>query len=615
MVVYAPTTQLELSVRKRRAYEEFCRVVNWGRRNPVKFAYHFLGVRLMDYQQYAFMESWTKPFCVWLMCRGAGKTALAAPYLMTKLMLVPNYDVYIGATKQEQAIESFTKLEKIALNQIPSFEELTDVFRYELEHKQGASPFGHDPAGYRLKLFNGSSVKTLSGNVKGVRGKRGSMWYDEASFITKEFIDVCDQFTSVDASFGLGSDYTRIKPRQMPMQLLYTSSAGSIDSVFYERFRTYAKRMIAGDPNYFVCNFEAFSLLDHSSVDGKPITSHLNREKIERDMRDDPEMADREHFNHFKRGAGKLAVISDDCLNRNSHSRLPVFSNDTGRRKFVFCYDPARSYDNSILGIFELKDDPKIGYYFEVANVISMVNIEQEKKTPLNYVDQLEIIKNTMVAYNGAAPEWENIEFYIDAGSGGAPRSGILDQLLFPWTDEKGEEHRGIIDPDDPEYEPDFKKHPGNAKIVHLLNPAKYKAAMFGALIEVADLDLIRFTEYDGYRDYITIPGKDENGRDAYIEHVLTPQERQALLQINLMKTEISYMCRTQTPNSHAVTYSLTKEMQRRMHDDRAYVLAMAGFALWQIRNKDLRNRRLKQEKTVLFPCRKPVLPELGRRF
>lgn len=615
MVIYTPTSKHELSLRKRRAYEDFCKVVNWGRQYPVKFAEHFLGVKLMDFQAYAFMESWTKSHVVWLMCRGAGKTALAAPYLMTKLMLVPNYKVFIGATKQNQAVESFTKLEDIALNRLPSFKDLTDVFKFELEHKAGASPFGHDPAGYRFKLFNGSSVKTLSGNVKGARGLRGSMWYDEASFISHDFIKVCDQFVNVDANFVMGDEDDLISPRQMPLQLLYTSSAGSIDSAFFEKFKTFAKRMIGGDKNYFVCNFEAYTLLDHSTRKGRPITSHLNRDKIEKDMRDDPEAADRELFNHFKRGAGKLAVVSDDCLNRNSTARLPVFSNDTGKRKFIFCYDPARSYDNSILGIFELKDDPKLGYYLEVANVISMVNPNTEKKTPLNYVDQLDIVKQAMIAYNGAAPEWENIEFYIDAGSGGAPRSGIADQLLFPWIDDKGGEHRGIIDPDDPEYEDDRKKHPGNAKIVHLLVPVKYKSKMFGALSEVADLDLIKFTEYDGYRDFITLPDKDEKGREIFVEHTLTWQEREALVQINLMKTEISYMCRTQTPSTNSVTYALTGEMQRRMHDDRAYVLAMAGYALWEKRNKDLRNRKLKKNEIVLLPCRKPVLPKLGGRF
>ena len=614
MYTYVSTSKREISERKRRAYAEYCKVINWGRKYPVAFAERFLGVGLLDFQQYAFYESWTKQFALWLMCRGAGKTAVAAPFLMTKMMLVPNYQIYIGATSQQQAIISFRKLEDMAMDRLPSFQSLTDIFRHEIEHKAGNSPFKHDPAGYTFKLFNNSSVTTLSSNSKGVRGLRGSVWYDESSFITKEFVDVCDQFVNVDSSFGLAAEneVNLQRPKQMPLQLLYTSSAGSIDSVFYDKFKTYFKNMIAGDSRYFVCDFDCYAVLDHSTKNGRPVTSHLNRDKLEADIRDNPEAAEHELFNHFKRGAGTAAVVSDDCLIRNSFARLPVFHNDDGKRKFILCFDPARNYDNSILGIFEVRYDEKIGYYLDVVNVISMMDTEAEKKRPLNYLEQIKIIQKTMVAYNGAAPEWENIEFYIDAGSGGAGRSGIADQLLLSWTDTKGEEHRGIIDPDDPVYEEERRKRPGNAKIVHLLEPARYKNKIFGALAEVADLNLIHFPEYDGHRDYIMLP-IEKNGSLEYKEHSLSQEEKEALVQIELMKTEISYMCCNQSPSSNTVNYSLVRSMQHRMHDDRAYVLAMGAYALWEMRNKDLRNRRLKKDENILFPCRKPVLPKIGR--
>lgn len=603
-----PTSKRELSLRKRQAYEEFSKVIQWGRGNPIKFCEIMFGIKLMDYQAYAFLNSWTKPYVVWLMCRAAGKTVLASAYFMAKTLLIPNYTVYIGATKGEQAITSFTKLEDIAMNRVPSFKDLTDIFRYELQTSGGNKGFGHNPAGYTFKLYNGSSMRTLTSNVKGARGYRGSVWCDEAGFISKEFTDATDQFANVDSNFSLGFGPEIQQPRQMPLQLIYTSSAGPASMVFYDKFKKYTKHMLAGDKNYFTCNFDVDLILNESSLYGKPITSHLSRERVEGDIKDNPEAAEMELFNHFRRGAGKHAVVTEDCLVRNSFVRKPVFFNDTGKRKFILCYDPARNYDNSILSIFEVLHDSQTGYHFDLVNVISMVNTESEKKTPLNYVEQLKIIRKAMIDYNGhGAAEWENIEFYIDAGSGGAPRSGIADQLLFPWKDEKGVEHRGIIDPDDPQYETDRRAHPGNARIVHLLEPRKYKQIIFGALEEMADLNLIHFTQYDGHKDYLTMltgEGKEQH----YEEIRLAPEEKLSLVQIEFAKNELSYMCRFESPSNKTISYELVRERRHKMHDDRAYTIAMGAYALWKMRNNDLRMQKRNNKDELIFRARKPKI-------
>lgn len=602
MTVYTPTSQKELSLRKQRAYSEFAKVVNWGRGNPVKFAELMFGMKLMDYQVYSFMESWNKPFVAWLMCRAGGKTVIVACYLMTKMVLIPNYKVYIATTKLEQAIESFTKIEDLACNRVPSFKGLTDVFKYELDTTANKNGFGHNPAGYKLALYNGSALQTLSSNIAGARGKRGGIWYDEAAFIEKAMMDMGDNYANVDADFSTDSTGDLyIQPRQMPLQLLYTSSAGSRDMPFYDKYKTYARHMIAGNPDYFVCDFDVDAVFNHSSIDGKPIKSHLSTAKIEAQIRDNPEAAQQELYNLFLSGAGENAVVSMDCIIRNSQTKLPVFFNDTDQRKFILCYDPARNFDNSILSIFEvLKLDN--GYNLDLVNVISMVNRNTDKKTPLNYVEQLKIIRKAMIDYNGyGAAEWENIELYIDAGAGGAPRSGIADQLLFPWTDEKGIEHRGVIDPDDPQYEDDRRNHPENARIVHLLEPRSYKAKMYGALEELSDLNLIHYTLYDGYKDYLLLPGE-----DGYDEHRLSKQEREALQQIELAKNELSYMVRSQTSGTSAVTYELMKERKNTMHDDRAYTLAMGAYALWLMRTKDLRKKRVSTAPDTFFMARPP---------
>ena len=60
--------------------------------------------------------------------------------------------------------------------------------------------------------------------------------------------------------------------------------------------------------------------------------------------------------------------------------------------------------------------------------------------------DQVKYLKELMLAYNGDAPDYENIEaVMIDAGSGGGGVN-IADYLMEDWIDDKGVTHRGLID-------------------------------------------------------------------------------------------------------------------------------------------------------------------------
>ena len=79
----------DISLRKMESYLKLSQVINWGRQNPVQFIGRFLGVELVDYQKYILTMSWNTPYCVWLCCRGAGKSTLTAPYVMAKSLLVP----------------------------------------------------------------------------------------------------------------------------------------------------------------------------------------------------------------------------------------------------------------------------------------------------------------------------------------------------------------------------------------------------------------------------------------------------------------------------------------------------------------------------------------------
>ena len=585
MEIYIPTTDQEFSQRKIEEYAKFEKIINWGRKDPVHFAEEFFGIKLIDYQKWCFMESWDKPFALWLCSRGTGKTTLAAVYLQTKMLLIPNYNVFVSTNSLSQSIDCFKKIEDLALQRIPSFKTVTDIFLAEVEKSANSETgFLHNPAGHFFKLYNNSSLLTLSTNLNALRGKRGSVYYDETSWQTREAMAATEHFADVDASFGLGVEKVHyFEPIQMPLQLLYASSAGDVTFPFYEKYVSFAKKMFLGDRNYFVCDINANTVVNFSTVDGEKIKSHLTQAQIDKAVDEDPELADRELFNKFRKDGGQNAVVKMDVLIRNSDVRPPLLFNDTGKKKFIFCYDPARNFDGSVLSIFQVMDNKEFGYWLQLENVVSMVDINSKNKTPLPMPQQLEIIKELMIKYNGErAAEWENIEFYIDAGSGGGGISAVADQLMEGWTDKNGIKHRGIIDPEHKQYETARKKYTNAMPIVHLIDPQGYKKVIYDALQKMANLNLIKFTDYDN-KDHIVLDKK--NGE--FEKYELSFDEKLALTNINLLKMETSYMCRYDTPNG-GVQYELAKDKKNTMHDDKAYTLAMGAYALAKLRREDL---------------------------
>ena len=585
MEIMTRLTDKEFSQKKLEEYSNWQKIVQCGRQNPIWFLEWGLGAALLDFQKWTYMNSWYRPFVLWLECRGAGKTVEAALMHMGKMMLIPNWKQYVASNSLAQSIECFKKIEDIALNRIPSFKSLTDIFAEEVyRNANSETGFIHNPSGHYFKLFNNSELVTLSSNITANRGKRGSVHFDESGWMDEETYAVLENFINVDTSFRLGIDTrTHIEPRQIPLQLLYTSSASDCESHYFKIFKKFSQKQIIGDPNYFVADLTADAITKFSTVNGVPIKSHLTQAQIEKAVEDNPELAERELFNHFRRGSGANAVVNMETLIHNSEARVPLLYNDTSKKKFIFCYDPARNYDNSVLSIFQLIEDDDIGYYLRLENVISMVDTETRNKTPLPMTRQLDIIKEQMIKYNGEkAPEWENITFWVDSGAGGGGISAICDQLLEDWYDSNGVKHRGIIDPVHKQYETARKKYPLAMPIVHLVDPSSYKKIIYDAVQKMCQLNLIKFTEYDG-KDEITII----NNNKEIVQYPLNAEEKLALANIELAKIELSYMCRYDTPNG-GVQYELERGKQNKMHDDRAYTMALGAYALSTLRRHDL---------------------------
>lgn len=595
MDYFFPPTKVELAQRQLNEYELYTKIIQEGRHNPIWFTEEMLGVKLFDSQKLIFMNSWQARYIVWLMSRGFGKTSIANIYDATRLMLIPNYKIFVSCNSASQSADFFRSLEDIFRHINPTFKSVTDVFLGELVvSPTNKSGFSHDMTrGNNFTLWNDSELRTLSTNLEAIRGKRGSVQADESLGMTRERAKVVDFYATTDQDFSLSVDKVQWKqPPAFPLQLMYTSSAGDLDTDLYDKYSMYSKRMIMGDRDYYVADFNINTVLYHSSVDGIPTKSHITEELVKKSFEEDPEKAEQELLNKFRRGGGKNAVVSPDTMLACSQQYRPILRGDS-KQKFIFCYDPARAYDNSILSIWQVVEDEQYGLTMKLANVISMVDQENPKKTPLRMPEQLEIIRKALVDYNGDnAQEYENIiSFYIDAGAGGGGVSAVADNLMSDWEDEAGNKHKGIIDPQHPQYLTARSKYEDAVPIVKLVEPRQYKKLIYDALQKMMGAHLMTFPRYDG-KDYILMVDpnqkkKNENEEDRVIRIDLDTQEQISLAQAELMKIEILYMERIDSGSGN-VSFELIPEKRNKMHDDRAYTAALAGYALSCMRRSNI---------------------------
>ena len=361
----------------------------------------------------------------------------------------------------------------------------------------------------------------------------------------------------------------------------------------------------------------------------------LNRETIENEIRNNPEKAMREYYNQFTQDGGVGQIIKRALIVRNSYNRPPVLYNDTNERKFVFAYDPARSTDNSILGIGELLYNEEDGYTMDIVNVISFSDLGLRRKTPMMTQDQIRELHNLLLDYNGDALDYDNIELVLaDAGSGGGGNSWVRDSLIEEWKDKTGKNHHGLIDKDYTNGDIYSKRYPEAVNKLKLIEPSKYKSEMFEALIKMVEANKIHFTEkYDnkGYLNILEVDDelmhKSEESIRAELDKMnldiseyeeqleerlseiesaktttykLSLDEEVALVQIDAMKEEIVNICRTKREGGKD-SFKLpphkdadTGNSEATMHDDRAYVLAMLGWFLSEKRLEHIKNKKKK---------------------
>ena len=651
--IFVKPTEEIISQRKMEGMQKLSEIKQWGLRNPTKFMERFIGVDLLDVQTYTFMNSWDKMYALWLCTRNYGKSTLLALYYMTRGMLLNNCRCYICAGTSDQSIETFEKIVSIAKDEIESFTGLTDVFRNEVViNMTNNDGFIRNPAGFTYRLYNGSFVKTLNSNVNAKRGKRAeAVCFDESGFLDEEVFQVIEPYTAQDKNFKMGGSVNvTTLPKELPNQLLYTSSASTTDSYFYKKYKEYSKAMIWGSKDHFVADINC-EIMFNATYRGKIYpASLLTKEKVDNAMRENKEKALREYYNIFTSDGGADAIFKRSMIVKNSTIRPPIMFNDTKDRLFALAYDPARSMDNSFVLVGEYYKDSSDNWRMRIANGINFMDLSKKNKTPMRTPEQVKKLKQLILDYNGdGVDDYTNISnIFIDAGSGGAGVN-IADYLMEDWYEEghEGEQkylHRGLIDK---EQSSDYvKKFPNAVDKIKLLPPTMYKSIIYEAAIEMMRLDLIDFTaEYDN-KGYLTMLDIDEKEMakakkdliakykdksmskgelDRLVEeelqernlastkiYKLSPDEELGLVQIDSLKEEMVNMVRKKR-ESGKDGFELSTEKQNKLHDDRSYCFSMLCYGLSELRREHIKNKKRPKKENIAaaMPIRKGVVRKM----
>lgn len=581
---------------KRKIYECDAATIAFYRRNPVIAARDLLGIQLFDAQAYMLEQSWNAGHVVWACSRNFGKSFVGSVFIILKAILYEDQAIYIVSSVGDQAKETFNKIEQIVTrsgNTASSIRSLLDIAEKETEKSStNKTGFSHNPAGYTVKFYNGSTITTLNSKPDSIRGKRATLlFFDEAAFCSDELIAACEPFTTQDGDFVTDTDKNynpETQARKAPNQLVYASSQDTMDKVFYKYYKDFAKKMIAGNRDYFVCDMIC-DVAIHVYMNGEPYKPLLSQDKVDAALKTSREKAMREYYNKPSRDGGVNQIVKWGTVRRNERKYLPQLYWDK-QYKYVIAFDPARTIDNSVVSVMRIYDDPENGMCGDIINCVNMVDLANAKKYKMDSNRQIEELRELILHYNGQNPDYEYIDsLMIDQGAGGGGTSTYADGLLNNWTDKSGTEHRGFIDANHELYEGYDARYPDAVDKLRLISPRKFRSVMFEELIELMNLGVIHFPlEYNG-GDYVqVVDGVDKaTGQEILKTHELSLDEQTAWVNIDLMKNEITSMQKTTNPENTSVTYALPPDRANKMKDDRAYTMVLLAHRLYELRRKD----------------------------
>ena len=401
-------------------------------------------------------------------------------------------------------------------------------------------------------------------------------------------------FIAVQSDFKTGNINSECYPETLPKQIVLISSAEDIDTQLFDNYKFNAMKMLEGDPRYFVIDLNCEMSL-HPYMNGKPMKPLVTQELIDGEMAKNEVKALREWYNLFDHNNGEDSVVRRSSIERNYVTYAPIFESRDPNEKYVLCYDPAEKIDNSFVLAARLFHDEEKGWMAEIANGVNFLEkLPDGTKKIMAKPQQVKYFKQMMMDYNGTkfnVRDWDNIQVYIDPGAGGGGYT-IATYLLDNWNDKDGQKHFGIIDKSDKDLSLEAFKFPEAKNILHLPSAAGQKVSMYAALTDMVEQNLIKFPKPLNIRQEFEYEEENENGELVCKYVKAQPEEIKAMTELDLMITEVTSMERVKTPNGN-IQIRLPKTLERKLHDDRAYCLALLAWHLYQLRTEE----RLAKEK------------------
>ena len=382
-----------MSERKRRICELDAESIAYYRRNPCIACEDLLGIKLIDSQKYILQQSWNKPHVLWCCSRNFGKSFLGAIFMVLKAILYENQAIYIVSSVGDQSKETFSKIEEIVLRigkTAASIKSLKDIVEKEtIKSPNNKTGFSHPSSGFIVEFYNGSTIETLNSKPDNVRSRRATLvFFDEAAFCSDELIAVCEAFATQNTDFVTSTD-ENFNPdtlkRKCPTQLVYASSQDDMTKMFYKHYKNFAKKMLAGDRDYFVADMICDTAIK-TFMNGKLYTPLLTQDKVDAAMKSNKIKALREYYNEPTRDGGVNQIIKWGTIRRNETFYLPQLSYKPNS-KICLALDPARTLDNSILGAMNIVNDPDYGYIGEIVNCVNLFDRASKKDISLIQID------------------------------------------------------------------------------------------------------------------------------------------------------------------------------------------------------------------------------------
>ena len=581
--VYGKMTDNNLTIRDQDAMEKYVKLIQWGRKNPVQFVEKVLQIPLLDYQKWLIANTWNRRVAVWVCSRNAGKSFLVGIIMQLRAILYPKSKINIIGAVGRQSSESFMTMENIIKNNVKSLvRQNTVVFDEIAKSKADTDGFTHDQKkGDSVTFLNGSNILAVVGSAKNVVGKRSNMLcFDESGIISQEVFNLVEPFATQSSDFKTGSTYDpEVYPTDVPNLMLYVGSATDTNSPFYAKYKDALKQMLIGNEDYFVADLNCETPL-HPTMNGIPTTPLLTQETIDKRMRENPVSAYREYYNIFDRFDSEDCVLSRSDVVKFRENFIP--RQWMGKKhKYIITYDPASRVDNAPVLVTEIVEaDGRIkGRFVHMENLVHLYG--DGIKKPMTIEEQVQRLREIIYYWNGGdrVPAYDNVKVFIDNGLGGQS-SSVAQELCKDWVDENGITHPGIYDEDFPDMVRWAEKYPkAITGVVKMLEPNKYRTAMFDAARVLAPMGDLIFAAEDPKDGFLMIPNEKTGIEEP---RKLSRAEIESLIQMRLMVEEMCLIVRSKNKMTGKISYGLPPEWARRCHDDRAYVMAMAAWAIKQ---------------------------------